>query len=455
MDLKKVTATITHMFIIKSMDRKVEIGRKVLNLLLLVSSFRAIGILLMKAGTSWVNMNGFTGLPVNVIDVVAVITFPTLIFLVEFKKNQFWGYVYLVVMFLANGSNLFETFLDVDKTFLVLSLMVPTVAASFITRPIMSFIFSLCVAMEYIFFSRMFGIPLNIPLILTFIFIGFLGFYTYKAMEFALKAAVRDEKRYIKLVNQLEERVENEVQNVMKAREELARQEKLAFLGKFIQGIGHDLRNPLAAISNSIYFLKNQPISNEKVKKHLQIIEIATGKTTGYINGLLDYLRPSRTHKKPENLNRIIQDTLLTMNVPETIKVVQELKDDLPSIHVDPLQIQRSIENIIINAVQAITPNDGMITIRTLRDNENIIVQVDDTGVGIPPSNLSKLFDPFFTTKKEGTGLGLSVVKEIIELHDGTVDMKSKLGKGTQVTLTFPVTARSKSNDDKIGKDEE
>lgn len=162
------------------------------------------------------------------------------------------------------------------------------------------------------------------------------------------------------------------------------------------------------------------------------------------------------------DLNNIIADTLLLIEHKlrswSSIYVTRQLAQDLPLIRCERNSISQVLINILTNAADAM-PQGGEISIRTEFDKERrqFMLQVSDTGVGIQEDIQSKIFDPFFTTKQvgEGTGLGLSIVRSVVQAHGGEVELESKLGKGTTITLWFPEkptpTPRKDKSNDEIG----
>ena len=120
------------------------------------------------------------------------------------------------------------------------------------------------------------------------------------------------------------------------------------------------------------------------------------------------------------------------------MKVSIVTEEDFPKLTLDPILMQRVFSNLITNAVQAM-PNGGQLTINASKKGETALIMVEDTGLGIPDENLPKLFTPLFTTKAKGQGFGLPVCKRMVEAHDGTITVKSKVGKGSTFTVEIPL----------------
>ncbi|MEM3430645.1 MAG: ATP-binding protein, partial [Candidatus Bathyarchaeia archaeon] len=126
-----------------------------------------------------------------------------------------------------------------------------------------------------------------------------------------------------------------------------------------------------------------------------------------------------------------------TINIPENIKVTLNV-DRETTLKVDPDLIRRLFTNLITNAIQAM-PDGGQLTIKTSKNDREVSISFQDTGVGIPEENINRLFDPFFTTKAKGQGLGLSICKRIVEAHEGSISVESKVGVGSTFTVKLPI----------------
>jgi PAS domain S-box-containing protein len=250
------------------------------------------------------------------------------------------------------------------------------------------------------------------------------------------KAAEEALKEYSE---RLEEMVEERTKELREAQEQLIRQEKLAVLGQLAGGVGHELRNPLGAISNAVYFLNmvlEEP--DPEVQETLEILqkEVKTSERT--ISGLLDFARTKAPTRRKVHLKEVVQETLSRATVPENVEVVSQLDGRLPAILADPDQLGQVFGNIILNAVQAM-PEGGRLVVKSqVPSPEWVAISFTDTGVGIPEDNLSKLFEPLFTTKAKGIGLGMAVTKTLVEGHGGTIEVESEVGKGSTFTVKLP-----------------
>ncbi|MBW9173121.1 sensor histidine kinase [Clostridium estertheticum] len=277
------------------------------------------------------------------------------------------------------------------------------------------------------------------------------------------------------------------IAELRRAQVELLQREKMASIGQLAAGIAHEINNPLGYINSNINTLNkyinkylmalslykemtNIPIYNpteeyanmitkinsfEKQNKfeyiNKDIKELMDESTEGLhrivkiVQGLKDFSRIDFAQDFVDyELNQGVESTLLIANnsIKYTVKLVLQLSD-LPVIKALGGEINQVILNIIINAVHAInsTGKHGTIRIATYENDDSVVLEVEDSGIGIPEESLLKIFDPFYTTKKvgEGTGLGLSIAYDIIvNKHKGKIDVRSEIGKGTTFILQIP-----------------
>jgi two-component system, NtrC family, sensor kinase len=218
--------------------------------------------------------------------------------------------------------------------------------------------------------------------------------------------------------------------------------EKLSSLGRLAAGIAHEINNPLAAILlYSTSMLKEVPYDSPH-REGLEIIIHETVRCRGIIHELLEFSRERESKKVPGNVNEIL-DKALTILENEfrlrRVRVEKRLSSTIPEIPVDVNQMEQVFINFLVNAMEAI-PGQGVVTIKTGEDEEKkgVVVEIEDSGVGISEEYKDRIFEPFFSTKPKGTGLGLPVNFGIVEKHQGRISVFSEPGKGTRMVLWLP-----------------
>jgi signal transduction histidine kinase len=253
---------------------------------------------------------------------------------------------------------------------------------------------------------------------------------------------VRDITELKQLQNRLQEHAENLEKLVEERTKQLKDSERLAAIGQTAGMVGHDIRNPLQAISGDLYLIREELRSmpkSEAMEESVEAIEENTAYINKIVSDLQDYTRPLTPNIVEINIKDLINSTLIVVNIPENIKTEVTIQENL-SLKVDPTYLRRALTNLTTNAVQAM-PNGGKLTIKVLSNKDRTIISVKDSGVGIPEEAKPNLFKPLFTTKPKGQGLGLAVVKRLTEALGGTVTFESQEGKGTKFIIELPLEA--------------
>ena len=258
---------------------------------------------------------------------------------------------------------------------------------------------------------------------------------------------VRAQEALQKYSERLEEMVEERTTELQEAQERLVRREKLAIMGQLAGGVAHEIRNPLSGISNAVYYLKTVlPDASENVKEYLEIITELVCQSDRIISDLLDFSRTKVPDRRKVTVSELVARMLEKRPPPENVEVTTEIPSDLPSVCVDPYQVGQVLGNLVTNAYQAITssssgktPEGGNLTIIAQAEEDQVAISVTDTGVGISQDNMAKLFEPLFTTKAKGLGLGLMVVKTLVEANEGSIEVTSGVGKGSTFTVRLPL----------------
>ena len=237
----------------------------------------------------------------------------------------------------------------------------------------------------------------------------------------------------------LEGKVEERTKELVDANEQVVRSEKLAALGQFSSSVGHEIRNPLAIIAHSVYFLNMKLADKDvKVKKHLHILMRTVERVDRVVTDLLDFSRETPLAMKKADLNRLVEEAISHVEVPERVSVKTDLREEAATVEMDSDQMLHVIENLVANAVQAM-PGGGELEVVSGATDGYVELAVRDTGEGIDEEGLGKIFEPLYSTKKDGTGLGLAIVDGIVKRHGGTVEVTSEAGKGTKFTVRLPL----------------
>jgi len=248
-----------------------------------------------------------------------------------------------------------------------------------------------------------------------------------------------------KLNRSLENRVDARTRELRSAQDELIKKERLAAIGQMSSVVGHEIRNPLAVINNSIYFIKMKVAAagmnpDPKVVKHISIIESEVRQANGIIDEILGFARTRELNLKVQSLNSYLEELTMSFPVPEHVKLVKDFTDAKPMVNIDADEMAQALRNLIKNGIE-VMPEKGTLYVRTsISDNGTMAeIDVEDTGTGIPKEALEKIFSPFFTTKARGTGLGLAVVKKVTDRHKGRLEVASVMGQGTCFKIFLPI----------------
>lgn len=244
---------------------------------------------------------------------------------------------------------------------------------------------------------------------------------------------------------QLEEVVEERTAKLAEAQAQLLRKERLATLGQLTASVSHELRNPLATIRMSMESLESAIERGEgPPKKAVDRIVRNIARCDIIISDLLDYTEPSTVKKTPIRLSPWLDDVLDDQMLPEALTLHRQV-DHQVEVELDENRFRRVIINLIQNAVQAMTDperhehsGEPTIYLRCRGESERVLIEVEDNGPGIAADILPKVLEPLFSTKGFGMGLGLAIVQQIMQQHQGGIEVHSRVGKGTRVELWLP-----------------
>ncbi len=228
-------------------------------------------------------------------------------------------------------------------------------------------------------------------------------------------------------------------------RKEIARNQRLASVGRLAAGVAHELRNPLSSIKGFATYFKER-YTDKPEDQHISNIMIQEVDRLNRVVGQLhEFARPITIFKKPVQIRPFIEDSLKLIErqaLEHHIRMETDLAPDIDEVPLDPDRMNQVLLNLYLNAIDAMA-SGGNLQVTLLKNQEKncVEIRVADTGTGIDKENLAHIFDPYFTTKVSGTGLGLAIAHNIIESHQGEIIVDSHLGRGTTVTLLLPAAA--------------
>ncbi|MBN1823399.1 MAG: HAMP domain-containing protein [Endomicrobiales bacterium] len=270
------------------------------------------------------------------------------------------------------------------------------------------------------------------------------------AEKFNLMAS--DLRRYIRELNKekedlfrtkhvLEQRTKELEESLIKIKniqQELIRSEKFATVGRLASSIAHELRNPLASLKNISYYLTRfaSQQMDEKAKKMVEMLATDITRSNKIVTDLLDFAHIRKLNRMAVEIDDFINKFLENVNLDNNIKLVKHLEK--VKVVLDPDRLNQILINLTANALDAM-PDGGTLTLTAKRADRNLIIEISDTGRGMDEETIEHIFDPLFSTKTKGLGLSLAIVKEIIDTHNGTIEVTSKKEKGTTFEITLPL----------------
>jgi signal transduction histidine kinase len=237
-----------------------------------------------------------------------------------------------------------------------------------------------------------------------------------------------------------------ELEKARQLESQLQQAEKSAVVGRLASAIAHEIRNPLNYINLSLDHLRSK-FAPEDVEKRQTFekltvqLKTEVGRINRQITDFLSYSRPANPNLQPLDVRNVIEDSLRIVEAQaEEQNIIINLveREDVPSILGDAEFLRSVFNNLFINAVQSMETTGGQLNVTISSAENDVKVEVKDTGSGIDEEHLQKIFEPYFSTKETGTGLGLAIVKKIVEVHNGTIDVESTADDGTKFTIILP-----------------
>ncbi len=259
------------------------------------------------------------------------------------------------------------------------------------------------------------------------------------------RGTARDITSEIMTELELARRVEERTAELKRAQDELLRSERLSVLGQLTATVAHELRNPLSAIRNSVYAIRELIAGKGlPLDRPLTRIERSIARCDGIVTDLLDYARSRQLNSVPQALDQWLSEILDEQKLPDHVKLVRDLAAPGVVAVFDPDRLRRVVVNLVENAAQSLPESDREkrvleVSVATRKLGGSVEISIGDNGAGIAPDVLPRIFEPLFSTKSFGTGLGLPTVKQIVEQHGGHIELSSELGVGTRAVVSLPL----------------
>jgi signal transduction histidine kinase len=236
----------------------------------------------------------------------------------------------------------------------------------------------------------------------------------------------------------------HDLESVEQIESELELSRRMAAIGRLTAGVGHEVKNPINAIVVHLELLKNKLGGDQApATRHLEVIDAEIHRLDRVVQTLVDFSRPVELRLQEQDLCTVIGDVLALADEELSTRNVK-LEGHLPAhpliVNVDADLLKQAAINVILNGAQAM-PNGGPLRVTLEEDRKMAVLRIADEGTGIPPEIREKIFDLYFTTKSGGSGIGLAMTYRILQLHHGSVDVQSKVGRGTEFSLRIPLAA--------------
>jgi len=275
------------------------------------------------------------------------------------------------------------------------------------------------------------------------LFILLLGILVALVVGATVEILVRRQRYAAELVAQRTGDLERSLRELREAQDALVRGERLSALGEMASVIGHELRNPLTAVTNALFLIRHEvgePVS-DSLETHLAMAERETDKAATLASDLTAFVRPRDPVLEDIALGDVVHEVIQSTPPPAGVLLSQ----DVPPITVvaDRLQMAEVVTNLLTNAYQAL-PDGGSVRVGVRDNGTAVVLSVEDDGPGIDDVTAARLFEPFFTTKPNGTGLGLAIVRRVVEAHGGTITVENVDPHGARIEVGVPSDVRAK-----------
>ena len=245
------------------------------------------------------------------------------------------------------------------------------------------------------------------------------------------------------LYRRLEESFAVTTQELRITQEKLIRTERLASMSNLVQGVAHEIRNPITTIGGFARRIKKELGDNRKLEKYVDIILEETARLEYIVKRVQDLTETQSYSPSPTSIEPLVE-AVLNSAMPKAnqlgVRIVKEMAPDLPQGRLDSSQLTVALANVVENALEAMSQG-GTLNLKVLREDRSLVITIMDTGCGIPKDQLTAVYDPFVTSKSKGAGLGLTLVHQVVSNHHGDIRITSQVQKGTVVTIRLPLDA--------------
>jgi signal transduction histidine kinase len=251
-----------------------------------------------------------------------------------------------------------------------------------------------------------------------------------------------------KLYHRLQEKFELTAQELKATQEKLLRTERLAAMGNLVNGIAHEIRNPIMTIGGFALRIKESASEDNGLQKYTDIILSETRRLENLVKKVNEFLEVQSASIKPEKIDPVIREVIEEFRPraeKQGVKIDAPVIIDMPVIDMDRQQIGTALSNIFENALEAMNHGGRIGLSLDIKDNQYLKIAVKDMGSGIAAENLDSVYDPFVTSKASGIGLGLTMVYQIVKNHEGEIEITSKKAEGTTVTILLPLRHNDKA----------
>ena len=243
------------------------------------------------------------------------------------------------------------------------------------------------------------------------------------------------------LYRRLEESFAVTTQELRVTQEKLIRTERLASMSNLVQGVAHEIRNPIMTIGGFARRIKKALGDNRKLDKYADIILEETARMENIVKRVHDFTEIQSYSPSPARIEPIVDEVLKCATAladQSGVRIVKEIAPDLPQARLDSGQLTVALSNVVGNALEAM-PQGGTLRLKALQEDFSLVITVKDTGCGISKDQLAAVYDPFVTSKSKGVGLGLTLVHQVVSNHHGDIRITSEVQKGTVVTIRLPM----------------